>query len=110
MTDAELFQNLSPHEQAYAQEALERWDPTMVRESHRRYGRLSAAEKQALKDRDQVLRREWAALIGTDPAGPHARALVDPRLADFVRACVYACYPDAARAELSSEALSFLRH
>lgn len=77
MNDNELFSGLTAQEKEYAEEALERWDPQVVRESHRRYAQLTPAEKQAMKAAGEQLNRDWAALIGTDPAGPAARAVVE---------------------------------
>ncbi len=76
MSDEELFQNLTPQERDYAEEALERWDPKVVRESHRRYNSLTTEQKKAMKEAGETLNHDWAALIGTDPAGPAARAVV----------------------------------
>lgn len=130
MSDAQLFEGLTAQEKEYAEEAMERWDPQVVRESHRRYAQLSPDQKRAMKAADEALRQRWASLIGTDPAGPQARGLVDewrkgieffytptpeillglasmyvddprfratydavdPRLAEYVRACVEAVY------------------
>jgi len=77
MRDEQLFEGLTAQEKEYAEEALERWDPAVVRESHKRYGQLSAEQKKAMKQAGEDLLRDWAALIGTDPAGPAARAVVD---------------------------------
>ena len=77
MTDQELFKDLSAQEKEYAEEALERWDPQVVRESQRRYNQLTAAEKQAMKEAGEALNREWAALIGTDPKSPAVKAVVE---------------------------------
>jgi DNA-binding transcriptional MerR regulator len=77
MNDEQLFAGLTAQEKEYAEEALERWDPAIVRESHRRYGQLSPAQKAAMKAAGEALNRDWAALIGTDPAGPAARAVVE---------------------------------
>lgn len=77
MTDEELFSNLTPQERAYSEEAMQRWDPAVVRESQRRYKRLSAAERQQLKEEGAALYRDWAALIGTDPASESVRQIVE---------------------------------
>ncbi|MBU0934947.1 MAG: MerR family transcriptional regulator [Spirochaetes bacterium] len=77
MTDEDLFRNLTPEERAYTEEAMNTWDPELVRESHRRYNQLSAAERQQLKQEGQQLNRDWAALIGTDPAAQAARTMVE---------------------------------
>jgi DNA-binding transcriptional MerR regulator len=77
MSDEQLFGGLTAQEKEYAEEALERWDPTVVRESHRRYGQLSAGQKAQMKEAGETLNRDWAALIGSDPAGPKARAVVE---------------------------------
>lgn len=130
MNDQQLFEGLTAQEKEYAEEAMERWDPQVVRESHRRYAALTPEQKKAMKAAGEEHLRQWAALIGTDPAGPQARAMVeqwrkgieffytptpeilvglarmyvdderfkatydkvDPRLADYVRACVEAVY------------------
>jgi DNA-binding transcriptional MerR regulator len=77
MNDKDLFAGLTAQEKEYAEEAMERWDPEVVKESNRRYARLSDTEKTALKAEQQALSADWARLIGTDPAGPGARALVE---------------------------------
>lgn len=77
MTDEELFEGLTAQEKEYAYEALARWDPAVVRESHRRYNRLTPEEKKKMKDDGEAFTRRWAALIGTDPAGPDARQMVE---------------------------------
>jgi DNA-binding transcriptional MerR regulator len=77
MEDQQLFEGLTAQEKAYAEEAMDRWDPAVVKESHRRYGRLTAAEKEALKAEQKAVAADWARLIGTDPRGPAARALVE---------------------------------
>lgn len=77
MSDEQLFEGLTAQEKEYAEEALERWDPSVVRESHRRYGQLTAAQKAAMKEAGAEHLRQWAALIGTDPAGPQARNMVE---------------------------------
>lgn len=77
MADEDLFKNLTPEEKAYSEEAMSMWDPELVRESHRRYNRLSAAERQQLKEEGRQLYCDWAALIETDPAGPAAKAMVE---------------------------------
>jgi hypothetical protein len=48
-----------------------------VKESNRRYAQLTAAEKQAMKQAGVAFNQAWAALIGTDPAAPAARKMVD---------------------------------
>ena len=78
MSVNELFRDLTPQEQkAYADEAEERWDPLVVKESNRRYNALSEAEKRAQKEEMNSLYNEWSLLVGTDPAGPSAQALVE---------------------------------
>lgn len=77
MNEAQLFEGLTAQEKEYAEEAMERWDPQVVRESHRRYAQLSADQKKAMKAAGEDLLQRWASLIGTDPTGPRARALVD---------------------------------
>ena len=77
MSTEALFEGLTAQEKEYAEEALDRWDPEVVKESHRRYARLSAQEKQAMKDAGEALHREWAALIGTDPGSAAARTMVE---------------------------------
>jgi len=76
MDDQRLFEGLTDQEKAYAEEAMDRWDPAVVKESNRRYGRLTAAEKQAMKDAGEALRRDWAKLIGTPVDSPAVKAVV----------------------------------
>jgi len=76
MNDAELVAGLTAQQKEYAEEALERWDPQVVRESHRRYGQLTAAQKQAMKDAGEALNRDWAALIGSSPTSAAVQAVV----------------------------------
>lgn len=76
MQDKELFEGLTEQEQAYAEEAMDRWDPAVVKESNRRYGRLTAAEKQAMKDAGEALNRDWAKLIGSPVDSPAVKAVV----------------------------------
>ncbi|MEI8094978.1 MAG: TipAS antibiotic-recognition domain-containing protein [Spirochaetales bacterium] len=71
------FDGLSDQEKAYADEAGQKWDPAVVKESNRRYARLTPAEKQKRKDEGEARNRSWAALIGTDPASPAAHKLVE---------------------------------
>lgn len=77
MTDEDLFRNLTVEERGYSEEAMRIWDPAVVRESHRRYNTLSAAERQQLKAEGAALYRDWAALIGSDPAAAPARSMVE---------------------------------
>ncbi|HTH13704.1 MAG TPA: MerR family transcriptional regulator [Spirochaetia bacterium] len=77
MNDKDLFEGLTAQEKEYAEEAMTRWDPEVVKESNRRYARLSEGEKTALKAEQQAVGVDWARLIGTDPAGPAARAMVE---------------------------------
>jgi len=77
MKDEQLFAGLTAQEKEYAEEALTRWDPAVVKESHRRYGTLSALQKETLKAAGEALLRRWAGLIDTDPAGSEARAIVE---------------------------------
>lgn len=77
MRDEELFAGLTAQEKEYAEEALEKWDPEVVKESNRRYTRLSEAEKKALKDEQASVHADWARLIGTDPGSLAARAMVE---------------------------------
>lgn len=76
MSDEELFQNLTTEERIYAHEALARWNPEVVKESYRRYNKLTAAQKQAMKEGGVAFNKEWAALIGTDPASSAAQDMV----------------------------------
>lgn len=77
MSNEAMFEGLTNQEKEYAEEAMERWDPSVVKESNRRYARLSAAEKQAMKDAGEALNREWATLIGTNPSSTAAQAMVE---------------------------------
>ena len=77
MSDEKLFKNLTPTERAYSEEALACWDPEVVRESHRRYNKLSPAERTAMKEGGAAFNKEWAALIGTDPSSPAAQEKVE---------------------------------
>ena len=77
MTDEQLFEGLEPQEKEYAREAMERWDPAVVRESHRRYAKLTPDQKARMKADGEQLHRDWAKLIGSDPAGAAAQAMVE---------------------------------
>lgn len=77
MTSNELFVGLSDQEKAYAEEAIEKWDPEIVKESYRRYALLTDQEKRVIQEATERLNREWVSLIGTDPHGQPARVLVE---------------------------------
>lgn len=77
MQQEEWFDGLSDQEKAYAEEAAQKWDPAVVKESNRRYARLTPAEKQRMKTDGEAFNHAWAALIGTDPAAPAARKMVE---------------------------------
>jgi len=76
MTDEILFAGLEAHEKAYALEAMERWEPKLVRESHRRYNQLTPEQKKQMNAERERLQLDWAELIDTDPAAPAPQALV----------------------------------
>ena len=77
MSDESLFEGLNPQEKGYAVEAMERWDQQVVKESLRRYRKLSREEQDQMRQDGEKMNREWALLIGTDPAGPEPQKMVD---------------------------------
>ena len=77
MQQEEWFDGLSDQEKAYADEAAQKWDPEVVKESNRRYARLSAAEKKALQEEQQAVIRDWGNLLGERPDSPRVFAHVE---------------------------------
>ncbi|GGX68267.1 MerR family transcriptional regulator [Saccharospirillum salsuginis] len=64
MTSPSLFDGFSPEKQeAYAQEAAERWDADLVKASNQRWNNLSEQERQAILDEGNAIYRDMADLI-----------------------------------------------
>jgi DNA-binding transcriptional MerR regulator len=72
MNEKQLFAAFSDEEQAEMEkEAMQLYDPEIVRESNRRYRALSAAEKQAIADEGNAL---YLAIVSAIPQGPDSAA------------------------------------
>ncbi len=78
MSKKQLFAAFSDKEQEkYAQEAEQKYDPTIVRESNRKWKSYSAAEKQRIADEGNAA---YAAILAAMPKGaasPEAQAGVE---------------------------------
>ena len=72
MSEKQLFAAFSEEEQAEMEkEAMQLYDPEIVRESNRRYRALTAAQKQAILDEGNAL---YLDLVAAIPAGPESAA------------------------------------
>ena len=72
MSDKQLFAAFSEEEQAEMEkEAMQLYDPEIVRESNRKFKALTPAEKQAIFDEGNAL---YLALVATIPQGPDSPA------------------------------------
>jgi DNA-binding transcriptional MerR regulator len=72
MSDKQLFAAFSEEEQAEMEkEAMQLYDPEIVRESNRKFKTLTPAEKQAIFDEGNAL---YLALVATIPQGPDSPA------------------------------------
>jgi hypothetical protein len=77
MNNQDLFAGFSDEQQdIYAKEAEERWDPTLVRESNRRWKAMSKDERAALLAEGNAIYRDLAALMDRDPADPAVQAVI----------------------------------
>jgi DNA-binding transcriptional MerR regulator len=75
MNNQDLFAGFSDEQQEiYAKEAEERWDPTLVRESNRRWKAMSKDERTAIMAEGSQIYRDLAALMDRDPADPAVQA------------------------------------
>jgi hypothetical protein len=78
MSDKQLFAAFSEEEQAEMEkEAMQLYDPEIVRESNRRFKALTPAEKQAIFDEGNALYLALVAAIPQGPDSPAAQAGVD---------------------------------
>ena len=78
MSDKQLFAAFSEEEQAEMEkEAMQLYDPEIVRESNRRFKALTPAEKQAIFEEGNALYLAMVAAIPQGPDSPAAQAGVD---------------------------------
>ena len=72
MSDAQLFDVFNEEQQAAdEQEAMQRYDPAVVRASYRRWNRYTAAEKQRIGEEGNAVYR---AFLDAMPQGPESAA------------------------------------
>ncbi|NPV56089.1 MAG: MerR family transcriptional regulator [Anaerolineae bacterium] len=78
MSQKQLFEPLSEEQRAaYEQEAMQEYDPVVVKESNRRYNALSAEEKQRIGDEGNAVYAAFVAAIPLGPDSDEARACVE---------------------------------
>lgn len=78
MAPEEYFEGISEEKQKEYQEYIEkRYDPQLVQESNRRYGKLSEAEKKQLMDQGESITLEIVAAIPFGTSSPQAQTAVD---------------------------------
>ncbi len=78
MSNKQLFDELSEEQQAaYEQEAMQTYDPEIVRASNRRWKSYSAAEKQRIGEEGEAVYRGFLAAMPKGPASPEAQACVE---------------------------------
>jgi DNA-binding transcriptional MerR regulator len=76
MKPEQLFEAFDEETQAhYEQEALQRWDPELVRASSQRWKRYSQHKKDAIMQEGNQIYSSFAALISQDPASQAVQAL-----------------------------------
>ena len=78
MSHKQLFDELSEEQQAaYEQEAMQMYDPEIVRASNRRWKSYSAAEKQRIGEEGEAVYRGFLAAMPKGPASSEAQACVE---------------------------------
>ena len=77
MSDQDLFTAFDEATQEkYAEEASQRWDPEMVRESNRRWKNYGPAKQKEILNEGKEIYTGLAALIGSDPRSTEVQALI----------------------------------
>ena len=78
MSKVQLFQGFSDEEQAaYEQEAMQMYDPEIVKASVQRYNRLTPAERQRIADEGNAVYAGYLEAMPKGPASPEAQACVE---------------------------------
>ncbi len=78
MSDKQLFAAFSEEEQAEMEkEAMQMYDPEIVKASNRKWKAYSAVEKQRILDEGNAIYLEIVAAIPSGPASPAAQAGID---------------------------------
>lgn len=78
MKTPSLFEALSDEQQAaYEKEAMQRYDPEIVKASAAKWKRYSPAQKQRIGEEGDGVYRGFVAAIPQGPRSPEARACVD---------------------------------
>jgi DNA-binding transcriptional MerR regulator len=77
MSPKQLFRAFSDEEQAqYEQEAMQLYDPEIVKASHARWKKYSEGEKQRILDEGNAIYTDFIQAIPKGPASPEAQACV----------------------------------
>ena len=78
MSKKQLFEGLSDEQQAeYEQEAMQRYDPAIVKASTKKYKGYSAAEKQRIADQGNAVYQDMLLAIPKGAASAEAQACVE---------------------------------
>jgi len=78
MSKKQLFEGLSDEQQAeYEQEAMQRYDPAIVKASTKKYKGYSAAEKQRIADEGNAVYQDMLLAIPKGAASAEAQACVE---------------------------------
>jgi MerR family transcriptional regulator, thiopeptide resistance regulator len=78
MSKKQLFEGFSDEQQAaYEKEAMEMYDPEVVKASNQRWKNYSAAEKQRIGDEGNAVYADFVAAIPKGPASPEAQSCVE---------------------------------
>lgn len=78
MSSKQLFNELSEEQQtAYEQEAMQTYDPEIVRASNRRWKSYSTADKQRIGEEGEAVYRGFLAAMPKGPSSPEAQACVE---------------------------------
>lgn len=78
MSNTQLFHGLSEEQQAeYEKEAMQTYDPAIVKASNEKYKKLSPAEKQRIAEEGNQVYDEMAAAMSAGPNSAQAQAAVE---------------------------------
>ena len=89
MTDKEIFEGFDETE--YEEEARQRWGSTLqYAESQRKWKNFSAAEKEAIKQKQAELITRMSGKIGSQPADPDVQAAIAEYFS-FLNQSFYTC-------------------
>ncbi len=78
MSTKQLFEGFSDEQQAaYEQEAMQKYDPQVVKSANRKWKNYSPAEKQRILDEGNQVYQEMIAAMPKGPASPDVQAAVE---------------------------------